>query len=89
MAPSSVLGLGQRQEQGGIGILEGVGSGDSPSLGELRFAVCHGCLGSQLLRQLSSQLVQIRLFRSLCHFCPLSRTLVVSIALTLASGLGL
>lgn len=31
MAPSSVIGLGQHQEQGDMGILEDLGSGDSPS----------------------------------------------------------
>lgn len=51
MVPSSVIDLGQHQDQG---ILEGLGGGDSPSLGEMSVAVCHGCLSSQLLRQLSS-----------------------------------
>lgn len=34
--------------------MEDLGSGDSPSLGKISFAVCHGCLSSQLLRQVSS-----------------------------------
>lgn len=54
MAPSSVIGLGQHQEQGGMGVLEDLGSGDSSSLGKMRSAVCHGCLSSQLPRQVSS-----------------------------------
>jgi hypothetical protein len=54
MSPSSVTGLEPHQQQGGMGILGGLGSRDSPSLGDMSFEVCHGCLNSLLFRQPSS-----------------------------------